>query len=122
MLDMIITGEYPYTFNKKTGRLNLQIEMAKRFNPGNYMVFECFRIVDQEVYYKVFNDVWIKEYTAQLFKRQWGENLKKYDNYVLPGGLTINGQKIWDEASVEIEKLEEKLRDTYEEPVPFLVG
>jgi hypothetical protein len=57
-----------------------------------------------------------------LFKRQWGENLKKYDNYVLPGGLVINGQRIWDEASIEVEKLEEKLRDTYEEPIPFLVG
>ena len=122
MLDMIITGEYPYTFNKKTNRLYLQIEMDRRFDPGNFMVFECFRIVDPDCYYKVFNDSWLKEYTAQLFKRQWGENLKKYDNYVLPGGLTINGQKIWDEASVEIERLEEKLRDTFEEPVPFLVG
>jgi hypothetical protein len=119
---MIITGEYPYTFNKKTNRLYLQIEMDRRFDPGNFMVFECFRIVDPDCYYKVFNDSWLKEYTAQLFKRQWGENLKKYDNYVLPGGLTINGQKIWDEASVEIERLEEKLRDTFEEPVPFLVG
>lgn len=122
MLDMIITGEYPYTFNKKTGRLYLQIDMDNRFVAGNYMVFECFRVVDQETYTKVFNDVWVKEYTAQLFKKQWGENLKKYDNYVLPGGLTINGQKIWDEASLEIEKLEAKLRDTYEEPIPFLVG
>lgn len=122
MLDMIITGEYPYTFNKKTGRIYLQIEMAKRFKPGNFMVFECFRIVDPEVYSKVFNDPWVKEYTTQLIKRQWGENLKKYDNYVLPGGLTVNGQKIWDEASLEIEKLEAKLRDTYEEPIPFLVG
>lgn len=122
MLDMIITGEYPYTYNKKTNRLNLQIQMNNRFVAGNFMVFECFRIVDPDSYGKVFDDPWIKEYTAQLFKRQWGENLKKYDNYVLPGGLTINGQKIWDEAMIEIEKLEEKLRDTFEEPTPFLVG
>jgi hypothetical protein len=96
--------------------------MERRFDPGNYMCFECIRVVDQEIYTKIFNDVWVKEYTAQLFKRQWGENLKKYDNYVLPGGLVINGQKIWDEASLELEKLEVKLRDTYEEPTPFLVG
>jgi hypothetical protein len=122
MLDMIITGEYPYTYNRKTNRLTLQIEMTRRFNPGNFMVFECYRIVDPAIYSEVFNDSWLKEYITQLFKKQWGENLKKYDNYVLPGGLTINGQKIWDEAVVEIEKLEEKLRETYEEPVPFLVG
>jgi hypothetical protein len=122
MLDMIITGEYPYTFNKNTHKLSLQIELAKRFLPGNYMVFECLRIVDPDVYGSVFNEIWVKEYTAQLFKRQWGENLKKYGNYVLPGGLIIQGDKIWEEASTEIEKLELKLRDTYEEPIPFLVG
>jgi hypothetical protein len=122
MLDMIITGEYPYTFNKNTHKLALQIEMTKRFNPGNYMVFECIRILDPDMYSAVFNEIWVKEYTAQLFKRQWGENLKKYGNYVLPGGLIIQGDKIWLEAQTEIEKLEDKLRDTYEEPIPFLVG
>lgn len=122
MLDMIITGEYPYTFNKKTNRIYLQIGMNNRFTPGNYMVFECFRITDPEVYNKVFNDIWVKEYTAALFKQQWGTNLKKYGNYSLPGGLVINAQQIYDEASAEIKELEMKLRDTYEEPTPFLVG
>lgn len=122
MLDMIITGEYPYTFNKKTNRIYLQIGMNNRFTPGNYMVFECFRITDPEVYSKVFNDIWLKEYTAALFKQQWGTNLKKYGNYVLPGGLVINSQQIYDEANAEIKELEMKLRDTYEEPTPFLVG
>ena len=122
MLDMIITGEYPYTFNKKTNRIYLQIGMNNRFIPGNYMVFECFRVIDPEVYSKVFNDIWVKEYTAALFKQQWGTNLKKYGNYVLPGGLVINSQQIYDEAGVEIKELEMKLRDTYEEPTPFLVG
>lgn len=122
MLDMIITGEYPYTFNKNTNRINLQIKLQNRFTPGMYMMFECIRVVDQDAYGSVFNDMWVKEYTSQLFKRQWGENLKKYGNYVLPGGLIIQGDKIWAEATEEIEKLEEKLRDTFEEPIPFLVG
>jgi len=122
MLDMIITGEYPYTFNKKTHRLNLQIEMAKRFAPGNYMVFECFRIVDPEVYNGVFNDNWLKKYATALIKQQWGSNLTKYANYTLPGGLVVNGEKIYNDATEEIEKLEAELRDTYEEPIPMLVG
>jgi 8-oxo-dGTP pyrophosphatase MutT (NUDIX family) len=122
MLDMIITGEYPYTFNKKTSRLNLQISMSGRFVPGNFMVFECLRIVDEETYEKVFNDVWVKEYTVALFKQQWGANLTKYGNYTLPGGLVVNGEKIYNDATLEVARLEEKLRDEYEEPTPFLVG
>jgi hypothetical protein len=122
MLDMIITGEYPYTFNKKTNRIYLQIGMSSRFEAGMYMCFECFRITDEEQYSKVFNDTWLKEYTTALIKQQWGSNLTKYTNYTLPGGLIVNGEKIYTDATQDVERLEEKLRDTYEESIPFLVG
>ena len=121
MLDMIVTGLPPFTFNKHTHRLNVQADW-NRYADGAYICFEAHRIVDQDTYEGVFNETWVKKYTTQLFKRQWGENLKKYGNYVLPGGLVINGQTIWDEASAEIEKLEDTLRDTYEEPTAFIVG
>lgn len=121
MLDMIVTGEYPYTFNKKVGKLQVYTDWGK-FNTGTYMCFEARRITDAESYDKVFNDIWLKNYTTAVFKRQWGENLKKYGNYVLPGGLVIQGDKIWMEAQAEVEKLEDELRDTYEEPTPFIVG
>jgi len=48
----------------------------------------------------------LRDIRPELFKQQWGTNLKKYGNYVLPGGLVINGQTIYDEASIAIEKLE----------------
>jgi len=121
MLDMIVTGEMPYTYNRKVNKLEVITDWNK-FNIGNYMAFEAHRVVDEETYSKVYNDLWLKEYTTALFKQQWGTNLKKYGNYVLPGGLVINGQQIYDEASLEVEKLNEKLRDTYEEPTMFLVG
>lgn len=122
MLDMIVTGEIPLTFNKKTHKIHVFMDWAGRLAVGDYVVFQARRVVDNSTYTGVFNDTWLKEYTTQLFKRQWGENLKKYGNYVLPGGLVINGQTIYDEAVVEIGRLEEKLRDTYEEPTQFLVG
>ena len=121
MLDMIVTGLPPFTFNKHTHKLHVQTDW-NRYISGSYLCFEAHRIVDQDTYESIFNETWVKNYTSQLFKRQWGENLKKYGNYVLPGGLVINGQTIWDEASAEIEKLEIKLRDTYEEPTAFIVG
>ncbi len=93
-----------------------------KFKDNAYLAFECHRITDPEVYSGVYDDGWMKDYTTAVFKQQWGTNLKKYGNYVLPGGLTINGQQIYDEASAEVEKLEQKLRDTYEEPTAFIVG
>jgi hypothetical protein len=120
MLDMIVTGETPYTFNRKTHQLHLWQDWEAKMDAGDYICFQCRRIVDGEAYSDVFNDTWLKEYTTQLFKRQWGENMKKYGNYVLPGGLIINAQTIYDEAVIEIGRLEEKLRSTYEEP-PFAI-
>lgn len=122
MLNLIITGQTPFTYNKTTNRLNIIQDWAFKIHPDEYIAFECYRIVDKDCYEKAFNDPWLKEYTTQLFKKQWGENLKKYGNYVLPGGITVNGQQIYDEAVTEIVRLEDKLRDVYEEPSQFIVG
>lgn len=122
LLDMVVTGVQPYTYNKKVNRLYIQTSWSGRYKENDFVCIECHRIVDPEVYANVYNDIWVKNYTTALFKRQWGENLKKYGNYVLPGGITVNGQQIYNEAMMEVEKLEVELRDTYEEPTAMLVG
>jgi hypothetical protein len=122
MLDMIVTGELPFKYNKKVNQIQIQMDWANRVAVGDYLAFEAVRIVDPDTYNKVFNDSWLKEYTTALFKEQWGSNLKKYGNFVLPGGMVINGQQIYDEAVVELKELDEKLRDVYEPPPQRLVG
>jgi hypothetical protein len=122
MLDMIVTGEIPYTYNKKTNRIYVYMDWNGRVSENDYIVFQASRIVDPESYENVFNDMWIKEYTTALFKMQWGSNLTKYANYTLPGGLVVNGEKIYNDAMLEIEKLEVRLRDTYEAPAQMFVG
>jgi hypothetical protein len=53
---------------------------------------------------------------------QWGSNITKYANYTLPGGLVVNGEKIYNDAMEEVSNLQEKLRDVYEEPPQMIVG
>jgi hypothetical protein len=53
---------------------------------------------------------------------QWGNNLNKYTNYTLPGGLVVNGEKIYNDAVAEIELLHTKLREEYELPPQMIVG
>lgn len=122
MLDMIVTGEIPFAFNKKTSKINVFMDWDGRVSVEDYIVFNAIRIVDQDNYEKVFNDSWVKKYTTALFKKQWGSNLTKYTNYTLPGGLVVNGEKIYNDAVEEAEKLEEHLRDTYELPPTMQVG
>ena len=70
----------------------------------------------------VYNDMWLKEYTTALLKQQWGQNLIKFEGMQLPGGVTLNGRQIYDDATADIEKLREKIRLDFEMPADFFVG
>lgn len=122
MLDMIVTGELPFRYNKTVNRITPYMDWNGRLSVGDYLVFQAQRIIDPTTYTKVFNDTWLKEYTTALFKKQWGSNLTKYANYTLPGGLVVNGERIYADAVQEVAILEEKLRDTFELPPMMLVG
>jgi len=41
---------------------------------------------------------------------------------VLPGGITLNGRQLYDDAIAEIEKIEADIRLSYELPIDFIIG
>ena len=73
-------------------------------------------------YTDIYNDIFLKKYTTALIKRQWGTNLSKFEGIQLPGGVTMNGRQILEDANQEIAKLEEEMEAKYEKPVDFFVG
>ena len=89
---------------------------------GYKLAMHVQRIIDPEEVPAVYNDKWLKEYSTALIKRQWGENMKKFNGVQMLGGVELNGQQIFDEALQEIEQLEETLNTTYMEPVGFIMG
>jgi gamma-glutamyl-gamma-aminobutyrate hydrolase PuuD len=89
---------------------------------GEYIIIEGYVIIDPDAYTKVYNDRMLKKYATALIKKQWGNNMKKFGGMQLPGGITMNGQQIYEEAVAEIEKLEQLIRDTFEEPPQFIIG
>jgi len=86
------------------------------------VVFEVYRALDPETYTEIYNDMFLRRYVTALIKRQWGENMKKFGGMQLPGGVTLNGQVIFDEALAEINELEKEMQTRYELPVDFMVG
>lgn len=123
MLQMILVGQNPIRFNRKMNRLYIDMNWrANEIPQDRFFIVECQKVLDPSEFPLVFNDSWLKEYTTQLIKKQWGENLKKYGNYTLPGGMVINGQGIYNEAMADIIRLETQLRADYEEPPTFEVG
>ena len=70
----------------------------------------------------VWNDRFLKKYTTALIKRQWGANLKKFGGIQMPGGVTLNGQQIYDEAIIEIKEMEEEIYMMGSLPSEILTG
>lgn len=89
---------------------------------GDYFVLECYRFADPADYPKIYNDHWLKRYATSLIKRQWGTNMKKYNGFQLPSGITLDGKAIFDEAESEIAQLHEELYNTYSLPPSFFMG
>lgn len=81
------------------------------------MLVQGYSAIDPDVSVNVYNDRWIKKYATALIKKQWGENIKKYEGVQMAGGISLNGQTIFDEAVAEIDKLEEEFSMSYELPV-----
>ncbi len=70
----------------------------------------------------VWNDRFLKQYATAMIKKQWGENLKKFGNVQMPGGVVLNGQVIWDEATAEIQKIEEEMQIYNVLPNEIMIG
>jgi hypothetical protein len=124
LINDLMTGQKPVRFNRHMNRLFIDLTWGDGGDLaiGDYIIIEAYRMLDPDTYTDVYNDAYLKRYTTALIKRQWGINLKKFEGVQLPGGVTLNGQKIFDEAMDEITILKQEVQDTYQLPVDFFTG
>ena len=122
-LDMVVnTGALvQFRFNKRQDRLYIDIDKSRIYE-GSYLLIECHRALDPEDWSQVYNDSFLKRYATALMKKQWGQNLIKYNNVTLPGGLTLNGRQIWEDAVTEIQQLEDDMPTKYTLPPIDMIG
>ena len=120
-LDFVLRKEKDYRFNRRMGRLYIDIDWDNDVFVGDSMVAEIYRYVDDNLFVRVLNDIWLKRYATALIKKQWGQNLSKYEGMTLPGGMTMNGKYILEQAIEEIKELEATALNQ-SAPLNFLVG
>ncbi|MEK9896344.1 MAG: hypothetical protein VW518_07960, partial [Burkholderiaceae bacterium] len=89
---------------------------------NDWVVAEVNTLVDPSSFSDVWNDKFLKDYTTQLIKQQWGTNMMKFEGMQLPGGVQVNGRQYYEDATAELERLEEKLRNENEFPPDFFMG
>lgn len=122
LINDLLVGQKPFRFNRHMNRLYVDMDWDRDAGLNDYLIVNCFRILDPSTYTDVYDDIFLKRYATSLIKRQWGENLKKFEGVQLPGGVTLNGQKIYNEALDEITKIEDEMQSRFELPPMFITG
>jgi hypothetical protein len=121
-LDLLFSGETPVRFNKHSNKLYIDWDWNYDIQVGEFIIIEGTIVLDPNEYNDVYNDRMLKKLATAYIKKQWGNNMKKFAGMQLPGGITMNGQQIYEEAVTEIKELEDLIRDTYEEPPQMQMG
>jgi hypothetical protein len=123
LLNTMLTGAPQVNFRRHLNTLKWFSDMNDNdITAGDYIVIELYRTINPEEYPAVYNDMFLKDYTTQLIKQQWGANLIKFEGMQLPGGVTLNGRQIYEDATADLEKLRENMRLEHELPPDFYVG
>ena len=122
LINQLLVGVKPVRFNRHMNRLYIDMDWEADVDVGSFIIVECFRILDPDTFTDVYNDRFLKQYATALIKRQWGENMKKFQGVQLPGGVLLNGQQIFDEAIEELTRLEQEMQSRFELPPDMFVG
>jgi len=120
-IDFLLTTDKQIRFNKRQNRLYLDIDWGSQ-PKDQYIVIDCYRILDPNTFTNVYNDSFIKKYLTALIKKQWGQNLIKFRGVKLPGGIELNGRELYDDAERELEDIKQRMMQEYELPPYDFIG
>ena len=120
-IDFALSTEKMIRFNQRSDRLYLDIDWGS-MSVDDYIIIDCYRLIDPDTHTRVWNDSFLKRYLTALMKRQWGQNLIKFQGVKLPGGIELNGRQIYDDAEKELQIIREQMSNTYELPPYDMIG
>jgi hypothetical protein len=121
LIEDFFQPEKALNFSKVTGRISIDGDLSIA-QPGDYIIIQAYAAFDPQQYTKIYDDRLLKKYVTALIKRQWGANMAKYDGVQLPGGITMKGSQIYQEAVNELTQVENELIQSHELPIDFFVG
>lgn len=123
-----------FQYNEYTNRLTILggLNNSTRID-GGYIGIKAYKKVlgeasvsptagNTERIANIYQNRWLQQYCSALFMKQWGQNLSKFQNVQLIGGVTMNGTQLAENAQLELDKLEIELDSRYRPVMPFLVG
>lgn len=121
-INSVLGITHRFEYHQHMNRIKIHTDWTETFKVDDYVLVEVYKVIDPNLFPNIWNDEWLKNYSTALIGRQWGNNLSKYDGVQLPGGITLNGEQIYDKYNTMATELKEELDNKYTMPVDFIVG
>jgi hypothetical protein len=122
MIEQMFNPEKSIRFSKVSNRIYIDMDWSADTETGDYLLIEAYAKLDPDTFTEIYNDRYLKEYVTALIKRQWGQNLSKFEGVQMVGGVSFRGVEIFQEANEEIQRIEERMLLEYELPIDFMIG
>ena len=120
-INFLINPQKNIRYTKRQNRLYIDMNWTE-VNVNTYIVIECYRILDPADFSKIYNDSFLKLYLTSLIKKQWGQNMIKFQGVKLPGGIELNGRQLYDDAVNELADIKTRMSSEYELPPLDMIG
>lgn len=122
-MEMSLNGKtQQITFSRHMNRLQIEEDWKSRMAVGEFIIVEGYQTINPDEYTDVYTDQILHKHLTALIKRQWGQNLIKFEGIQLPGGVTLNGRAIYDDAANDIKDIEEEYESKHQYPPDFYTG
>ena len=121
-IDFLLEGIKPTRYIATQNRLYLDMDWQADVLLDQYFVIKCWRALDPLTWTEIYDNMWVKDYVSAKIKKQWGANMTKFQNVQMPGGVTLNGEMIYNDAVQELKDLDEQLRQQWETPPLDMIG
>tara|TARA_B100000287_G_scaffold261961_1_gene246515 strand:+ start:288 stop:1088 length:801 start_codon:yes stop_codon:yes gene_type:complete len=121
-IDFLLEGMKPIRYQNVQDKLYIDFDWVQDALEDQYVVIKAWRALNPTTWTEIYNQLWVKDYVTAKFKKQWGQNMTKFQNVQMPGGVTLNGEMIYNDAVKEIQELDDQLRSTWETPPLDMIG
>lgn len=121
LISELLVGRQPIRYSRHKDRLYVDMDWGS-IKEGEFLLVEAYEVIDPDVWTDAWNDRWLQNYCTALIKKQWGSNLIKFTDMVLPGGVRFNGEKIYNDADEEVKKMEQDMIIGFSLPVSDMIG
>jgi hypothetical protein len=121
-LQDLLVGKKNIRFNRRANRLYVDTDWEGVIVAGTYIIVEAYQVLDPDTYTSIWADPWLQRYATALIKKNWAENLSKFQGLQLPGQVDFNATQMFLDADATITKLEAELTSTWALPPDPMIG